>query len=69
MTEDLKMISYVLHKDPAVIVGFLLIGLSGVLLVHMQLKLQTTGYKFPYLKYLTKRNWEIPREYLRIRRQ
>ena len=69
MNEILKMISYMLYKDPLVIAGFLLIGVAGTLLVHIQLKMVKRGYKFPYRKYLAKRNFEVPRDYLRMRTQ
>ena len=69
MKETLKMVSYMLLKDPLVIVGLIFLGVAGVLLAHIQLKMVKLGYEFPYLKYLTKRNWEVPQEYLKMRTQ
>jgi hypothetical protein len=34
MTEELKMISYMLHKDPALIVGGSRVGLHGPLTLY-----------------------------------
>jgi hypothetical protein len=67
MDENLKMISYMIQKNPLVVVGLLLVGLSGLMLTRIQLTMLKSGYKFPYLKYLTKRNWEIPQDYLKQR--
>jgi len=69
MEENWKMISYMLHNNPLVIVGFIFIGIAGVLLAHIQLKLVRVGNKVEYGKYLTRRNWDVPLQYLRIRGQ
>ena len=67
MDESWKMISYMLHRNPLVIVGFVFIGISGVLLAHIQLKMVRVGNKFPYGKYLTRRGLGVPLEYLKMR--
>jgi hypothetical protein len=69
MDDNWKMISYMLHKNPLVIVGFIFIGISGVLLAHIQLKMVRIGNKVPYGKYLTRQNFDVPLQYLRIRNQ
>ena len=56
LSEDWGMFLYVLEKDPIVVAGFVLIGIAGDLLVHIQRKILGAGGK-------------IPVEYLRIRRQ
>ena len=58
------MILYMIRQNPLVICGLLLIGLSGFMVARIQLRMLKAGYKFPYAKYLTKRNWEVPRDYL-----
>jgi len=67
MDENLKMISYMIRHDPLLIAGLILIGISGILSISIQLKLVRLGHKFPYSKYLTKSNWDLPQQYLRIR--
>jgi hypothetical protein len=69
MDENFIMIWYMLHKYSLEVSGFMLFGVSGMLLAHIQLKMLKLGHKFPYAKYLTKSNWDIRGEYLRIRSQ
>jgi hypothetical protein len=58
------MIFYMIRQNPLVICGLFLIGLSGLMLTRIQLRMLKAGCKFPYAKYLTKGNWEVPRDYL-----
>ena len=67
MNENLRMIWYMIHKDPLVIAGLVLVGFSGLLLTRIQLRMMKSGYKFPYVKYLTRQSWEVPQEYLNQR--
>jgi len=67
MDETWKIISYMLQKNPLVIVGFIFIGTFAVLLAHIQLKMVRAGNKLPYGRYLTKRGWGASFEYLKIR--
>lgn len=45
MQNEIQAISYMLKQDPAAVAGFLLIGSSGVLYIHVQLKMVRAGYK------------------------
>jgi len=44
-------------------------GISGVFLAHIQLRLVKVGNKVAYGKYLTRQNWAVPHQYLKIRTQ
>lgn len=67
MDENWKMIWYMLHRNPLVIVEFAFIGISGVLLAHIQLKMVRVGNKFPYGKYVTRRGMAAPLRYVNMR--
>ncbi|HUJ32154.1 MAG TPA: hypothetical protein VLY23_12795 [Candidatus Acidoferrum sp.] len=61
MQENLRMIAEMLRHDPAVVLGFVFIGIQGVLFAHVQLKLTRAGYKFRWI------SWNTVLEYLRVR--
>jgi hypothetical protein len=67
MDETYHAIDYLLRHDPYVIGGLLLIGFASVLFVHIELKLVRADYNFNWVKSLTRSNWGIPGEYLRVR--
>jgi hypothetical protein len=67
MSEDLRMVSYMLRHDPLVIAGLVLIGIAAILSIRMQLKMVKAGHKFPFASYLTKRSWGLPMQYLKAR--
>jgi hypothetical protein len=45
MQNEIQALSYMMKHDPAVVAGFLLIGSSSVLYIHVQLKMVRAGYK------------------------
>lgn len=45
MREALHGIEVMMREDPAAVLGFLLIGASGFLFIHMQFKLRAAGEK------------------------
>jgi len=54
------------RHDPAVVLGFFLIGSGAVLFVHIQFKMRAVGYDtFPLIS--TPKDWGLPFEYLKIR--
>lgn len=57
---------YMVRHDPLAIVGFLLLGASAVLFVHIQFKMRQVGYK-TYPPFARPYDWTLPLEYLRIR--
>jgi hypothetical protein len=56
------------RHDPAAILGFVLIFAFGALFFHVQFKMQKAGYK-AYEVFVSSREWGLPAEYLRIRKQ
>jgi len=42
---EFQSLSYMVKHDPAVVAGFLLIGSSSLLYIHVQLKMVRAGYK------------------------
>lgn len=66
MTENWRLLSYMIHKNPLVISGLLLIGVSGFLAMHMELKIVRSGGAFPYSKWLTRRGHDVVWEYLKL---
>jgi hypothetical protein len=69
LNDNWTMISYMMHNNPLPIAGFVFIGASGALGMHIQLKMVRAGYPFPYGKYVARGSWGVPLEYLRLRRQ
>lgn len=70
MDENLKMFVYMAKQDPAVIAGFLLIGCSSVLFIHIQLKMMRAGYGTSYTffgKPFSRNGWDTPSHYLKVR--
>lgn len=60
------------HHDPAVIAGLILIGGAGFLFIHIQLKMIRAGYKTSYGffgKPLSPNGWDTPAQYLKVRAQ
>lgn len=45
MRNEFQSLSYMVKHDPAVVAGFLLIGSSSLLYIHVQLKMVRAGYK------------------------
>jgi hypothetical protein len=69
MQSDIQALLYVAKHDPAVIAGFLLIGSSSLLYIHVQLKMVRAGYitSFDILSgALSKRGREGPAQYLKV---
>jgi hypothetical protein len=67
---NFQPIVYMVQHDPAVIVGFLLIGSAAVLFIHIQLKMIRAGYKTSYAffgKPLSANGWDTPGQYLKVR--
>jgi hypothetical protein len=68
MLDNLHIIVEMTRRDPLAVLGFLLIGASGVLFVHIQFKMRAVGYDtYPLLS--RSRDWKLPAEYLRIKDQ
>lgn len=70
MQNEIQALSYMVKHDPAVVVGFLLIGGSSVLYFHVELKMVRAGYitSFDVLKGLwSEKGRNAPLQYLRIR--
>lgn len=70
MNEPFQAIRYMFVHDPAVIVGFLFIGIASFLFMHIQLKMLRLGHKsytFFRMSPTGKNGWDMPAEYLRIR--
>jgi hypothetical protein len=70
MDEPYQAIRYMVVHDPAVILGFLLVGFASFLFMHIQLKMLRLGYKsytFFRMNPTGKNGWDMPAEYLRIR--
>jgi hypothetical protein len=70
MQNEIQAISYMLKQDPAAVAGFLLIGSSGVLYIHVQLKMVRAGYEtsFDVLRGpLSSKGLETPAQYLKLR--
>lgn len=70
MQNEIQALSYMTKHDPAVVAGFLLIGSSSVLYIHVQLKMVRAGYKtsFDVLRGpLSAKGLDTPRQYLRVR--
>jgi hypothetical protein len=57
-------IAYMAREDPAAIAGFLLIGISGVLFIHIQLKMLRAGYEISYT--FAGRGLDMPAKYLKV---
>ncbi len=51
------------RHDPLAILGFCLLGASGVLFYHMLLKMSRAGFKVPYWRFDGK--YKLPVEYLK----
>jgi hypothetical protein len=69
MREMLSPIAYMARHDPAVVVGFILIGMFAVLFIHIQLKMIRAGYKTSYTfigKASAKNGWDSPAQYLKV---
>jgi hypothetical protein len=64
MNDNLKMIVYMARHDPAVICGFLLLAVAGLLLFRIQLKISRSGR--PYMLF---RGIDASLEYFKIRKQ
>jgi hypothetical protein len=66
MRENLHILVEMARHDPAVIMGFLLIGTFAVLFIHIELKMREVGYKpNPFTR--PSEYHALPFEYLRIR--
>ena len=68
MSENLRLLPYMFVNNPLVVCGLLLIGLSGCLAMHMQLKIVRSGGEFPYGKWITRRGHEVAWDYLKAGR-
>jgi hypothetical protein len=69
MREVFSPIAYMAREDPAAIAGVLLIGISGVLFIHIQLKMLRAGYKTSFTStrmLFIARGWDTPGQYLKI---
>jgi hypothetical protein len=70
MQNEVEAASYMVKHDPAVVAGFLLIGVSSLLYFHVQLKMVRAGYKtsFDVLRGpLSAKGLETPSTYLKVR--
>ena len=70
MQNEIQTLSYMVKHDPAVVAGFLFIGCSAVLYIHVQLKMVRAGYKtsFDVLRGpLSVKGLEMPTQYLKAR--
>ncbi len=54
------------RHDPAAVLGFAFLGASGVLFIHIQLKMREAGYR-TYPGVHGRNDYRLPFEYLRIR--
>ncbi len=66
MQNSLQQVVYMAKHDPAVIVGFLLIGSASAMFMHIQFKMIRAGYKTSWGK-LPANGWDTPFAYLRVR--
>ncbi len=67
----MRMITEMLRHDPALVLGFLLVGVSAVLYNHMQMNMVREGYKPSYSFFIpaviSPKAWTSLTEYLRVR--
>jgi hypothetical protein len=68
MQKTFHIILYMIRNDPIVVGGFALLCGFPVLLMHVQFKMRSIGYKTDPL-FSPLRDWELPAEYLRVRKQ
>jgi hypothetical protein len=69
MRENLEQVVHMARHDPAAIVGFLLIGVFGVLFIHIQRKMIRAGYKTSFTStriLFVARGWDTPGQYLKV---
>jgi hypothetical protein len=66
--DKLGMIWGMLRHDPAAVLGFVLIGVSGVFLLHIQFKMREVGWKTNPV-FSRPQDWGWPVEYLKIRKK
>jgi hypothetical protein len=65
--ENLRAIAYMAQHDPLAILGFCLLGASGVLFSHMLLKMTRAGFEVAYWRFDGK--CRLPAEYLKVRKE
>ncbi len=65
--ENWHVVSYMVLNNPLVVTGLLLIGASGFLAMHMQLKIVRSGNKVVWERWLTRRGHEVAFDYLSFR--
>lgn len=68
MNENLKMFLYMAGHNPAVVLGFGLIGVAGALWFHILLQLERVGLG-SYAVFKFGGDWGIPVEYLKVRKK
>jgi hypothetical protein len=70
MQNEIQALSHMVKHDPAVVAGFLLIGGSSVLYIHVQLRMVRAGYKtsLDVLRGpLSAKGLDTPNQYLKVR--
>jgi hypothetical protein len=69
MQNEIQALSYMAKHDPAVVAGWVLLGSSSVLYIHVELKMVSAGYKtsFDFLRGpLSSKGLETPTQYLKV---
>ena len=66
MHESWRAALELLHHDPSVLSGFLLIAVGAILFVHIQFRMRSVGYK-TYPMFSRPKDWSLPAEYLKVR--